>query len=166
VRTRALEEILMEFRIPFGRKIFHLVYIHSRIESVTEEPKPYPTVINVENGVMSAIRFRKTRVELMPKPYKTSCFDYKNIILNSRSDCIFKCKVDNYVRNLSGWPAKYYTDDRESELLMAESGYESMDSVPVSLKNFILSLVLGCFIRTLIGQKQIRSLKLELRTYL
>jgi hypothetical protein len=127
MKTRAFSHILMEFSIPLEEEI-SLIYIHSRIESVTEEPKPYPTIINVENGVMSAIRFRKTRAELMPKPYKTSCFDYKNIGYNSRSDCIFKCKVDNYVRNLSRWPKKYYTDDRESELLMAESGYESMDS--------------------------------------
>ncbi len=63
----------------------------------------------------------------MPKPYKTSCFDYKNFGYYSRSDCIFKCKVGNYVKNQSEWPAKFFTDDRKSDLFMNNSGYDSME---------------------------------------
>jgi hypothetical protein len=51
-------------------------------------------------------------------------------------------------------------------VLIAFHSFITNEEVPVSLKNLILSLVLGRFIRTLIGRKQIRSLKLELRTYL
>ncbi len=61
--------------------------------NVTEDFKPYPYSMNIESGRMCVIQYRKTRLELMPKPYKTSCFDYKNIGYYSRSDYILKCKI-------------------------------------------------------------------------
>jgi hypothetical protein len=126
VSTRHFEKSLVKIYIPFGSTT-SLFYFHSRIESVTEDFRPYPYTLNIQSERQSIIRFKKIRVELMSKPYKTSCFDYKNIGYYSRADCIFKCKVGNYAKNQSEWPAKFYTDDRRSDLVMNESSYNSME---------------------------------------
>jgi hypothetical protein len=117
ISTRYSSTLFIKFKYPF-RSSFFWYYLHSRTESVTELVKFYPVYVHNRNFGMSLIHFRKTKVELLPKPYTTSCFDYKTIGYNSRSDCIYKCKVDNYVQCNSHWPKIYFTNDFNSNLFM------------------------------------------------
>jgi hypothetical protein len=68
----------------------------------------------------SYIEYEKTKVKLMPKPYSTSCIDYKKFgyNYNYRAECIFKCKSEYYYKKYKSWFRRLFTDDKESNLTM------------------------------------------------
>ena len=43
------------------------------------------------------ISYMKAIIELLPKPYKTSCIDYSLYGFELRKDSIFKCKIKKYI---------------------------------------------------------------------
>jgi len=95
------------------------IYFHSRNEYIYYGyDRNYLDIVRTsENNV---INFYKTQINLMPKPYQTSCFDYRLKGYHSRDDCIFRCITDGY-KNFSGeWPQFYYAFDLNSTLLFEQ----------------------------------------------
>jgi hypothetical protein len=102
-------------------------YLHSRTESIIDEFRPYPVYVESRPFGMSLVYFHKTRVELLPKPFATSCFDYKTIGYHSRYDCIFKCKADIIIRNYSHWSGYSFTDKQEIDLFFKFNNIYEID---------------------------------------
>jgi hypothetical protein len=66
------------------------------------------------------INYRKTIVELMPEPYRTSCTDFRKLGHLSRNDCMFKCYVNYYKNLFNKLPERRFIEDINSEFLMIE----------------------------------------------
>jgi hypothetical protein len=76
-----------------------------------------------------------TKVQLLPKPYKTSCVNYNQFGYRSRSECILKCRI-NYFRDLyKGWPGNYLTNQLTDEYMI--------NVIEILKKNESLDLALG-----------------------
>jgi hypothetical protein len=65
----------------------------------------------------------------MPKPYKTSCIDYRKSGYLSRYDCIFECNIDYYRKEFNKRPASRQTEDINIELLMMEEKNKTFNSL-------------------------------------
>ena len=108
-------------RMQFIRKIPKVeIVMHSRKETIsnyynyeflefTQRPDLYPF-----------LRFHKTIVHSLPKPYKTDCFDYSTIGFTSLFDCIAKCRKKGLKEELKLWPGNFLTEDRELNDRMVE----------------------------------------------
>jgi hypothetical protein len=117
---------LVELRYPFQNE-FTIFFLHSRYETVVDSSKWFFTTIEMKNGFKSRlIRYQKTIVNHMPKPYK-SCHHHKNISYHSKADCMFKCKAQNYIKIFGQWPEDYFTNEINSTLLMGQKLNKSMN---------------------------------------
>ena len=63
----------------------------------------------------NSIKYHKTTIDLLGKPYKTNCFDYRQKGFNSRNDCINKCRLEMLRKAINGWPEFYANYDKESD---------------------------------------------------
>jgi hypothetical protein len=95
-----------------------VLIIHSRSETIHYISEKSHLRINHNESEVIYVNYKKTLVELMPKPYSTSCVDYKLYGHNFRSDCIFKCKTNFFKKVKNCWPMIYQTHDSGSNLLM------------------------------------------------
>jgi len=86
------------------------LFIHSRTEIVRDYFDEKKMTIPLNNTVSTHIKYYRTIIKLMTKPYINSCFDYQKLGYYSRSDCIFKCKVDFYKDRNDGWFGFYLTE--------------------------------------------------------
>jgi hypothetical protein len=96
-----------------------VLLIHSSHETIQLYSEN--SCLKISHNEVIEVNHEKTLVELMPKPYSTSCVDYKQFGYNFRSYCIFKCKTNFFRKELNTWPNIYQTFDLESDLLMSDS---------------------------------------------
>jgi hypothetical protein len=117
---------LIQIKFPIHVKIFYL-YTHSRFETLHHPYEKSHLSITYSEFTAIDVNYKKTLVELMLKPYSTSCVDYKHLGYNFRSDCIFKCRTKKFTKKLNLWPPYYLSFDSESDLLMANGINMSLD---------------------------------------
>jgi hypothetical protein len=135
-----------EFGIRVNLNIPQLfLFLHSRHEMITDSFEDNRVNITFIPHYTSITKYHITKVQLMPKPYKTSCVDYKKFGYRSRYDCILKCRINYYRKNFKGWPGIYLTDDSSDEYML--------NVLEILLKNESLDLELGKLCRKFCGIK-------------
>jgi hypothetical protein len=120
------------------------LYMHSRNTALRYEVETKNLKLYHSSVETIYIKYRKTIVQLMPKPYSTSCVDYTKVGYSSRSDCIFKCKTDIYMNELNSWPGSYFTEDSESNFLMTEENNQTINSMLGEKCDKICGLEIDC----------------------
>ena len=55
----------------------------------------------------------------LQKPYETNCFNYETIGFNSNDDCIAKCRIRTWIKELKNkWPSTYFTTNFTDDLML------------------------------------------------
>jgi len=104
------------------------IYFHSRNKYIYDDFDPNYLEI-VRRNEDNQVHFYKTQINLMPKPYQTSCFDYRLKGYHSREDCIFRCKTEYYEKAVGKWPQFYYAFDSNSHLYNEQNHNFSLDQI-------------------------------------
>jgi hypothetical protein len=99
---------------------FIYLFVHSRSETIHSIHEKSHTRITHNESEVLLVDYKKTSVELMKKPYSTSCENYNQFGYNLRSDCIFECITNNLKKELNLWYSYYLINDSESDLLMTQ----------------------------------------------
>jgi hypothetical protein len=130
-----------------------LLYLHSRYESILDNTKWVPIALNTNNkSEYHVIHYQKTIVELLPKPYKTSCADYKR-----RIECLTKCKILYYKQISNQWPSFYYTDDLDSNWYISNTHNRNLEFQSKKRCEKVCGKSADCFKEYFLGTAKIAS---------
>jgi hypothetical protein len=122
------------FRVNLNVSKFKL-YLHSRYEMITDSYDDNFVELKFNPYYEWNIKYHLTKVQLLYKPYKTSCVDYNQFGYRSRSECIFKCRINYFRDRYKGWPGNYLTEQSSDEYMYKE--------IEILKKNESLDLALG-----------------------
>ena len=97
------------FRVKISVKVSEdiIIFLHSRTQTIKHTFKFNSLRIKVNESTISIIRFTKSIIKLLPKPYQTSCVDYRVFGYESRDDCITKCEINAFINIYNKYPTKY-----------------------------------------------------------
>ncbi len=97
-----------------------IIYFHMRIDSQAMALFMHPRneilrdffgdnklTIYFENYGLTLIKYYKTIIKLMPKPYRTDCVDYKLMGYQSKIGCVKECLKKYYIEKYGGLPAAF-----------------------------------------------------------
>jgi len=94
------------------------LFIHSREEMIIDSFEDNMEKIFYVKDLTSFIKYNKKIVQLMPKPYQTSCVDYKLFGYRSRYDCLLKCRINFLKKEYNRWPGTYLTDQLSDDYMI------------------------------------------------
>ncbi len=83
------------------------LFMHPRNEGLTDFFGDNKLTIYFENHGLTLIKYQKTVIKLMPKPYRTNCVDYKLLGYQSKIGCIKECLKKYYIEKYGGLPAAF-----------------------------------------------------------
>jgi hypothetical protein len=134
--TARYNEHIAEIQFPSFSPAIYLI-MNSRNQFIRNCEEKNSLLIYGGKSNRFYVEYRKTDIQLMPKPYKTSCFNYEKLGHISRADCIFKCVTNNYKKSYNRWPMDYLTEDSETDLKTIEFFNETEDlKIRKICKNF------------------------------
>jgi len=144
VSTKNYWSEMLKITIGLNISVIHL-YLHSRYEMITDLNDDRFERITLNPNQISYTKYHVTNVQLMPKPYKTSCVDYTQFGHRSKSDCILKCRIKYFRDHYRGWPGDYLTEQSSDEYMFDITIFEILK------KNGSLNLMLGRSCRKFCG---------------
>jgi hypothetical protein len=124
--TARYNEHIVDIQFPSFSPLIYFT-MNSRNQFIRNCELKNSLLINGEKSNEFNAEYRKTNIQLMPKPYKTSCVYYEKLGHISRADCIFKCVTNNYKKSYNRWPMDYLTEDSEIDLKIIEFYNETED---------------------------------------
>ncbi len=134
VRIKNYWSEMVRIKIPTTIPSIRL-HLHSRNEMITDSYNDNMAKITFSFNRISYTNYHMTSVQLMPKPYKTSCVNYKEFGYNSRADCVAKCKIKYFRNEYKGWPGIYLTEEFSEELMLdIDSLLEKNESLDLILQ--------------------------------
>ncbi|KAI2805548.1 hypothetical protein BLOT_004546 [Blomia tropicalis] len=84
-----------------------LIYIHSPKLSHQYSQTSSIQQLDPDRHQFVSIAFEREVLQLLPAPYETNCYDYRQDGYSCRDDCITKCKTEIYTQ-MDGWPGDVY----------------------------------------------------------
>ena len=69
------------------------LHIHSRNQLPLNIYKSNFDTVRFRKGVANAIKYQKSSVKSLTKPYETNCYDFRQIGFNSRKSCFEECQL-------------------------------------------------------------------------
>ena len=91
------------------------VILHAHSRSVKVQ-----TLFDLDYGIADIMceriyfSFRKSVIQLLPKPYETECVDHKQWSFDSRYDCLMRCKVRRYLETTGKFPFNFLSYELNS----------------------------------------------------
>lgn len=96
VSTRENWKPIIYFHMTLQSQAFAL-FMHPRNEMLRDFFGDNKVTVYFENNGLTLIKYSKTVIKLMPKPYKTECVDYNILGYQSKIGCIKECLKEHYI---------------------------------------------------------------------
>ncbi len=88
------------------------LFIHQRNEILRDFYGDNKFAFIFKDKGFSQVKYKKTIIKLLPKPYRTDCVDYQTIGYQSKIDCINECLKDHYIREYKGFYPSFFYDSQ------------------------------------------------------
>ena len=93
------------------------VAIHSRDQVIYEIWKTNFLDIDFKESVLTGVKYQKSSVKSLTKPYETNCFDFNTIGFNSRRSCLENCRLNHLQKHYNKQPGGFLSYKPSNRLL-------------------------------------------------